>query len=232
MKDSMREELTKIFEAPKPVRKEAFLKKVVTCKISFVHMLSMQLRYMGRGAWCGFGVIFAAALYLGYNRQPEHLWTVCAPAPFLVLLAVTQLHRSVNNGMEELELAARFSLKDVVLARMVVQGAFNLIVLLLLTLIPGENIRQNAFYIWVPYFLTAVLSLSAMRRLRGREGSFVCAGIAAAVSAMSAVATDSCNPAFEARYLGYWVVAAVVLLMITAWECRRMIQNVEDLAWS
>ena len=46
------------------------------------------------------------------------LWITAALLPFVALLAVTEGTRSAVYGMEELELATRFSLKSVLLARL------------------------------------------------------------------------------------------------------------------
>ena len=71
--------------------------------------------------------------------NPNVLWITAALLPFVALLAVTEGTRSAVYGMEELELATRFSLKSVLLARLCLVGSLHAVLLLCLTPpVPGD----------------------------------------------------------------------------------------------
>ena len=53
------------------------------------------------------------------------VWIVSAFTPFLALLLIAESTKSAIYGMNELEMSARFSLKSVVLARLIILGVFN-----------------------------------------------------------------------------------------------------------
>ena len=52
----------------------------------------------------------------------KYVGAVYGLVPFLVLISVTESTRSYRYEMEELELSSRFSLKSIVMARMVILG--------------------------------------------------------------------------------------------------------------
>ncbi len=122
---------------------------------------------VGRGG----GRIFAAALFLMKNRLPEQIRLVSVLLPFAALSTVTELHRSARCRMEELEMASRFSLKTLLLARLTLLGLGNLLLLCaLFPLMTGWGqlpLAETGFYLLCPYCLTSLLCLMITRRFRG-----------------------------------------------------------------
>ncbi len=79
--------------------------------------------------------VLLPAVWGGSCMNPNVLWITAALLPFVALLAVTEGTRSAVYGMEELELATRFSLKSVLLARLCLVGSLHAALLLCLTLL-------------------------------------------------------------------------------------------------
>ena len=108
--------------------------------------------------------------------NPNVLWITAALLPFVALLAVTEGTRSAVYGMEELELATRFSLKSVLLARLCLVGSLHAALLLCLTLLCrgdwGGLLWTDRGVSFGPLtFLTAYGGLWLSRRLRGGRWS-------------------------------------------------------------
>ncbi len=61
----------------------------------------------------------------GFFASENTVWIVSAFTPFLALLLIAESTKSAIYGMNELEMSARFSLKSVVLARLIILGVFN-----------------------------------------------------------------------------------------------------------
>ena len=177
--------------------------------------------------------IFAAALFLMKNRLPEQIRLVSVLLPFAALSTVTELHRSARCRMEELEMASRFSLKTLLLARLTLLGLGNL--LLLCALFPlmtgwGQlSLAETGFYLLCPYCLTSLLCLMVTRRFRGSESVYLCAGTAAAVSVLCSMWQEKPPVLFQGA--GYaWVTLLLLALMI--WEYRRYLFCGEELVWN
>lgn len=233
-------ELKRIYEGPKPVGKQAFLAEMREReenplnwpKIGRGHMLAVQLRYISKGVWALSLVIFFTILWSSRYVEEDLRWAVCAGIPFLGMVMILESFRSMACGMEELELSCRFSLKNVVLARMGILGCGNLLLLLTFAVFMEGRWTCNVLYFLFPYLLTCFGCLLATRRLRGREGLYVCAGIAAAVSCLESWINNSCKWMLEAEYGGFWFLAVGVILALTVREGFHMIEKTEELIWN
>lgn len=233
-------ELKQIYEGPKPEGKQAFLTEMRVRRengprwpdIGRGHMLAVQLRYISKGVWALSLVIFFTILWGGRYVEEDLRWTVCAGIPFLGMVMILESFRSMACGMEELELSCRFSLKNVVLARMGILGCGNLLLLLAFAFFLKGRWVCNVLYFLFPYLLTSFGCLLATRRCRGREGLYVCAGIAVVVSCLESWINNSCKWMLEAEYTGFWLLAVGIFLALTVREGFHMIEKTEELIWN
>lgn len=236
MKRSRRETLIlalkQNFEAPPPERKCNFLQGRGPGKLSLRHMLLVQLSYLPKWVWVMFGGIFLIALYASRFFKPDMLWLVCALIPFLVLITVTESFRSMACGMEELEMSSRFSLQSILLARMALLGLGNLMLMLGMVYMMGGSLFRNVLFLMVPYLLTDIGCLTAVRRLKGREGLYVCGGIAAAVCCIEILLSMNCSWILEAQYMGWWLAAVGILLSGNIWELSKTMRKTEEYVWN
>ena len=171
----------------------------------------------------------------GGQRQPELFQLIAAAVPFLALALAAETGRSARYGMEELELAARFSLKAVVAARMGILGIGNL--LLLGILIPvwgdleGNGLWQTGCALLIPYFLTAFLQLWVVRKFRGSENMYACFGITVLVSGLTTLQEQMAVWTF--RIPGaVWAALTVLLAAMALRESARYIKQAEEYVWN
>lgn len=225
----LQQELKHVFEAPEPLRKRAFLRALEQPAMSTPAFVAAQLGYIRRWVWALSALIFAVCATAALWLPAQMLWVVSAFVPLLSLTAVTESGRSVQYEMAELEMATRFSLRSVILARMGILGLENLA--LLAGLLPagvcrlGFGVAQAGVYLLLPYLLTAFAGLWAVRRLRGRESVYCCAGIAACVSVLSAALQGSAPQLFERSALVWWAAGVLVLGAGTAGQCVRLVRE-------
>lgn len=155
--------------------------------------------------------------------------------PFVALLAVTEGTRSAVYGMEELELATRFSLKSVLLARLCLVGSLHAVLLLCLTLLcrgtGAASFGRTVVYLLVPYLLTAYGGLWLSRRLRGREMVYGAAVLAVLVSGGYLLAVGWMQTLFALWNFPGWLLAAAVLSAALARELALTKKGVEE-AWN
>lgn len=126
-----------LYQPPAPQRKGAFLERLEPPGLSTGEFLFSQLFYLRPWNWLLAAAIFVAGLFLMKNQLPQQIRLVSALLPFAALSTVTELHRSARCRMEELEMASRFSLKTLLLARLTLLGLGNL--LLLCALFPPDD---------------------------------------------------------------------------------------------
>lgn len=228
--------LNECFEAPAPQKKNDFLNSIPMPSSTCWEFVFSQIAYIRKWIWCFsvlvFGIAFIGAAYLEKNM----LWCISAFMPLLALSIITESGRSERYGMAELELSTRFSLKNVVLARLGLLGIANFILIGLLVPLAYRNssttILQTSIYMLCPYLLTIFLGLWATRKVRGRGSAYLCAGIAVGVS-FGNVMLHSSFWFFYARHHFFWWIAAFVLLAAgTANQCLKTIKQTEELAWN
>lgn len=236
MKPNLKRELQKVFEAPAPKRKEEFLKKMPQTKISDLSFLISQVGYIPKYVWGIFSFTFGMAIVCGCFMEKDVLWMISALIPFIALSIITENARSASYLMAELEMAARFSLKSVILARMEILGASHLLLLMfLIPLCAMYNIGtvfQVGLYILVPYMLTVFIGLCATRRIHGMESMYVCMGIAVGVSALSIFVRQIFPILYEMEFMPIWIIGFVFLIVLVIKEIKKSIEQTEELAWS
>lgn len=229
MKRERMEQLRRLYEAPKPVGKRAFFRKMEQRPISISKMLWLQCACMPKWEWILAICVFAVILTLSHTG-PQWMWGMAlAMMPFLAVTGVSKSIRSVTYGMNELEQAARFSLKSIVLARMGIVGVENLVLTILFAAAVGEGIFQTALYLLIPYLVTTYGSLILVRKMPGKEGVYTCAGLAAfVIMAEFIVYMDySWTWIFQVQYVYLWLLAAFILLALVVKESNRVVGTLE-----
>lgn len=227
-----KELLQQMFAAPEPKRKRAFLRTMPRREAGLSMLLLSQAAYIRKWVWVVSFLLFGAVVVTAEYLRLECIWGLSAVMPFGALLLMLEFARSSAYGMTELEMASRFSLRTVLLARMSMLGAAQLLGLLPAATVLGVQLLKNGVYVLVPYLLTAVLGLMAVRRLPGREGMFVCGSISVGVCALCPVSRLYLPGVYGAEHFGWWIAATVVLAAVLRMEYKRTMKHLEEFAWN
>lgn len=238
MNHKLKKGIRKAFEAPEPDRekKERFLGTLSAPCIRTFQFLLIQAAYVRKRTLL-FSVLLLLPAGIGaYGVRPDTLWAVSACVPFLALLAVAESTRSIRYEMDELEMSARFSLKSVVLARMSVLGLADAVIFCcfipLCGIGSGVSSFRTAVYLFVPYLLTANISLWLTRRFRGKEVLYACLSAAVSVSVADAGLRRIAGFIFQTSCIGWWLILTVLLAAAMIYETRCMIRETEEYAWN
>ncbi len=233
MDEKLRQGLNRVYGAPKPVGKAAFLKRHRRRELGRCELVAVQAGYIRLWTWGASLALFGCILWGAYQTEAGGLWCAAALTPFLALLAVTENGRSRLYQMEELELACRMSRQSVILARMVVLGLFHLALLAGLT--PSLAVwgtvgaARAGVYLLTPYLLTAALGMELSRRVRSRECLPVCGGAAALVSAMGLLLIYYRPAMYQQGSLPLWEAALAAAATAAAVEIRLELTGTEEL---
>ena len=162
------------------------------------------------------------------------LWIISAFMPFIALSSVTENSRSMTYGMDELEMSSRFSLRNVVLARMGIMGVLHLsLICLLMPLAHSHSIftfLQVGVYMLIPYLLTDVVSLWMIRRIRSKEGIYSCVGAAVGISSLYSIFRAQLINILYMNYFGWLIVVLIALIILCVKETKKIVQQTEELA--
>ena len=236
MNKELKNALKESFEAPAPTRKKEFLRSIQKPSINIFQFVGTQISYISKWVWGVSVLILTVALIGAEYLELDMLWCISAFMPLLALSVLTESGRSETYGMAEFELSTQFSLKSVVLARLGILGIANLALFGLLVPFAYMNneasILQTGVYMACPYLLTTFGGLWAVRKVHGKEATYLCAGIAVAVSAGNLLGYQS-FPTFYAGQGFIWWIAAFILFGIgTTNQCYQMVKQTEELAWN
>lgn len=229
MNRAMKHRLEQYFNAPKPSGKRAFLRSMEPRRINVCHLLIIQARYIPKWVWLTCAPLFVFAWYAGRFDQEFAVARLMALMPFLVMVSLTESMRSVVYGMQELELAAQFSLRSIVLARMGILGFANLLLLIVISVLLGQNTLKSVIFLLAPYLLTAFGNLMIVRRVAGKEGVFACAVFAFAVSGADLLLHTMMRTYFADRYLPAWFLLILLLGIAVVLEGRNTIKSICEL---
>ena len=229
-KRDLKRALAGAFPAPEPVRRRAFLRALPPAPVGHLRLTLGQAGYIRPLTWAASVGIFALALALGRLFPADAVWAAAALTPFAAMTAAAESGRSALHGMEELELASRFGLRSVALARMGAVGLAHLILLALLAAACGGSFFQTGVYILTPYLAADLLGLAAVRRLRGREGLYAAAGAAALTAGLCAGLSGV--RAYDPASFRWWLLALILAAGCTGREYIKTIRKTEELSWS
>ena len=227
-----KELLQQMFAAPEPKRKRAFLRTMPRREAGLSMLLLSQAAYIRKWVWVVSFLLFGAVVVTAEYLRLECIWALSAVMPFGALLLMLEFARSAAYGMTELEMASRFSLRTVLLARMSMLGAAQLLGLIPAAIVLGTKLLKSGVYILVPYLLTAVLGLIVVRRLPGRENMYVCGCISGGVCALGPILRSYLPAWFGAESVVWWLLAAVVLVAVLMREYGKTMNHLEELAWN
>ena len=238
MSNQLKRSIQKAFAAPKPDQQEKarFLRKLPQPQISMFRFILVQASYVRKVSWVLSGLILLLALFGAYNINQDTLWVVSAFVPALGLLAVTEGNRSMVYGMSEFEMSTRFSLKNVVLARMSILGLFNFAVIAVLTPLcrigNDVSLLQTGMCLLVPYLLTVNFSLWIARRINDKEIIYGCMCVATIVSGINTSLHFATDLIYQEIYTSWWLVLSVFLLIELAYEIHCTIKRTEEYTWN
>ncbi len=236
MKKRIKKQLKIIYRAPESTNREAFLASLEQPRTTFVRFLILQSKYMRKWNFLLAAAIFLFAVWMFKDVNRQNLWSISAAVPFLAMSAATEGGRSLRFGMDELEMAARFSLKTIVTAKIGILGISNLLLLgaaLPLAYIKRENVFfYTGLYILIPYLLSAFLNLLVLRRGRREDSFYLCMGITVMLSGIFLV--------FQALEVslgilaehGTWMALAVFFAWSAGREFWKLREQAEEYKWS
>ena len=223
-----KELLEQAFSVPAPKKKRAFLRTLPKQEVGLGTLLLSQAAYIRIWVWAVSFLLFGLVALAAQMVDLDVIWILSAVMPFAALLLIMEFAKSSAYGMSELEMSSRFSLRTILLARMVMLGAVQLLGLLLTIPMAGMTLVNNGVYLLVPYLLTALLGLIAVRRMRGKEGLFVCGSISAFICIFCPLSKQFVPVLYKPENRVLWVLAIILLLVGLVKEYRTTINHWEE----
>lgn len=229
----LKQELLHYYQPPEPDRKQKFLRRFSEPGMTSWQFMRIQAGYIKKWIW-GTSFVFLILL-LPYCSQfhKDMLYVMASFAPFIAMSLLAESARSYVYGMEELELAARFSLKSILLARMGILAVFHFILLFVMILFSARSSEVQYFHagirILLPYFTSISIGLPFVRRFHGRESGYFCVATAVVVSMLFRYLQENLSRWAEIRLLPAFGGILILEMIFGLVESMKLLKQSEEL---
>lgn len=194
--------------------------------------LTGQLFYIEKRTWFLSAVLLLFITWICYRNPGNYPFAL---SPLLALEILLETGRSSRWKMAEFELAARFSLRSVILARLFLFGMVNtaglLIVILIVRPCFSYSLLRVFLYMMVPYLIASWLG-SAYERMHRMDQGLGSTIICILSSAFFAAAPAFFNQLYEERLTVFWAAAFVLMACSLAVNLREWVRNMEEPVWN
>lgn len=239
MNIKVKRSIQKILQAPMPDEqiKANFLRTFPRSRISTWQFLLRQAAFL-RKRTLFLSLLLLIPAFMGlHDLNLNTIWMISAFTPFLALMAVTESTRSAMYGMSEFEMSTRFSIKNVILARLSMWGIIDFVIFCCIIPLCYLNNRQislfqTGVYLFVPYLLTANISLWITRRIRNREYIVYCMAISVLVGGANVGLRFKVDIVYRISFFHWWLLMAVLLIGGMVYEVFHTIKETEEYTWN
>ena len=226
------EKPTKIEETVAECRRITEERAVLNRKRSnYLEFLSEVFRMNGPMILLGqMATLVMICLFIQFINDYPRLIPVCTP--LFILVALPALFEAEISKMSEIELATRNSCAQLLLARLVIIGASDIICFTLLLIVElycfhtGQGILNLILYVFVPYMacVTMILRLirSGRRRLRNSAGT---AALTSIIFGMVALVIPGL---YKASSVGIWLICFIIFGSFFIREMRYLISLAKE----
>lgn len=204
---------------------------------SSIDFLLTQIGFVNKIVWFWQGVWMLLFWYAVWNGDAlqltnGHLCILSMAPPLLLLLTVEEVSKVYNRSMLEIEYATKYSLKKVVLMRMLVLSTVNGMLLSVGILLAGNRLElpllEALVYSMTPLLLMTFLLLKLMRRLQGEQLQY--AGISLYIVFVLIVLVGRMERynIYSARLFGIWVLLFVSGLLAVVYQGHKLGRHLEN----
>lgn len=216
------------FAPPSPQRKREFISSLPPQPVPISQFLWGQLGYIRKWVWLVDAAVMAAAVLFARFAPDEVVAILSAVTPLLAVCYVAESSRSREYGMWELEMCARFSLKSVVLSRLVLLGIANAAVFCAIIPISMGTVSalRTAVYLICPYLFTSFFGLLISRKSASKEAMYFIVGLAAIVGAAVLIAKKAI---YASQNFNLWLAAIALLAVGFISQSVKTVKQTEEM---
>lgn len=234
MNKKLKQQLNTAFYAPEPVKKDSFLKKLRPREITTTEMIFQQLPYIRKTIWLMAVAVLTVAVIGSYVASENTVRVIEALAPLAAVSACLEMQRSYRYQMTELEMATRFSVRSVLLARMLIVGTVYMIVFCVIAPVLsvrfGTSVINLASRILIPYLLTVSICLHIERTEIGRKNRYLSMAIACLISVSVFWIGNYDMPNITGFITSWGPLMIVLLVALTVYENYKTVNTMEEFA--
>ncbi|MBQ0036577.1 MAG: hypothetical protein KBT35_06640 [Firmicutes bacterium] len=211
-----------------------FIRTIKKPNTSLFSFIISQFKLISSKVYISCLIYFGILLFLllSSNNAKQYI-ALAAGVPFFSLLLIAIIDASRACRMEELEMASLYSLKMVVLARMLIMSVFTITLILIMAIctsrINNESLSQIISFFFIPYFTNIYLNLLILKKFR-KDGIKYCLVASSIICLLTLYLVDNPLPIFINSYCYIGILSMLIALSII--ESRNYINGLEEYVWN
>ena len=216
---------------------ELLEKKRQRRRIDFGAFLKRQIRFVGWKIWLLQGILLL--LLYGFFASIEAVFLardirftayfLCCLSVLVILSAVPVFYRSVRYAMYETELASRFSIVKLILAKVILIGIGDVVLLFVLLWLTvfHTNLRAESalLYILLPGFLAAAGFLYLLGHIPAERLQKGSVGLGCVLFCIFFLLKQFYPVFFAQTFSAGWAAVCVLLLFVCGWQFYYLLHD-------
>ncbi len=204
-----------------PVRKTGSFGEFLVSQISFIN----KLAFPGQLLWL---MLFSYAVWGGqiFYLPNEILCILSMAPPVLLLLTVDDISHIYNQSMLEIEYATKYSLKKVVMVRLLILGGVSGMILLIGILYAknrlGIDLVSVLAYSLTPYVCMMFLLLLFMKKWKGRRLMYAGITVYAVLLSVILIGRMEAFGIYKRHFLWVWLAVLLGGVFGTVYQFRQL----------
>lgn len=226
-------EIQKAYDASSK-KKTRFLRTVYIPNVSLFRFIKNQFKLINKKIYFGCVLYFLVLMILLLSSKVNQYPLLSAGAPFFSLVIVAVVNTSANYKMEELEMASLFSLKMVIMARLLIMTVITVLFIVAVAFVTSSvkniSLIQIICFFFIPYLLNMFINLKIMKFQR-KDGIKYCLAISSAICLLTI--SFSLHPMIMTFINNYVLfILMIILLLLTINEIINYLNGIEDYVWN
>lgn len=235
MNRKLKKALKTALDAPKPSRKENFIKSLPAPRTTSLQFYISQIGYIRKRFWCSSLLLFIGIyiFIISSVNGREIAGFVSACLPLLTLTGISEIKKSDTFNMNELEMSCKYDLSKIMLFRLSVIGIFHILLLLISSILfkdysQYETIRYMLYTI-TPFLLSSCLSLGIINHSASKDSLYICSGVTIFISLSLLLLNLGKLRIYADQYVVIWQFAFLIILVLMIKEIHYLlIERIES----
>ena len=215
-------------------KKTKFLRTICSPNVSLIRFIKNQFKLINKKIYLSCVLYFLILMILLLSSNANQYPLLAAGVPFFSLLIVAVVNTSANYKMEELELASLFSLKMVIMARLLIMTIITVLFIVVMSFVTSSikdiSLLQIICYFFIPYLLNMYINLKVMKSQR-KEGTKYCLAISSVICLLT-ISINTYTPIKMLISNSILYIVAFILLILTIKEIVNYLNRIEDYVWN
>lgn len=227
--------LKKAYDVDSSLNKTRFIRTIKKPDISLLSFIRNQFKLISNKIYISCLVYSVVLLILLMSSTKTNQYILLAAGvPFFSLIIIGIVNVSQIYHMEEIEMATLFSLKMVILARMIIMTFITILIILIMTICTSK-LNQKSFveiinYFFIPYFLNMYFNLKIIKNNRN-DGLKYCFVVSSLMCLLILFLIENKSLVLLINQNVYSLLL-LILMILTIKEAKEYIDRLEDRVWN